>query len=473
MTRRIVIAPQAGPQTLAASLDVDMLFYGGKAGGGKSWLLTYLAGQYVHVPKYSGVIFRRDSTQIRGGGSLWDESMGIYPYKGGRPIENRLEWHFSDLSKVLFRHLQHEKDRFQHQGKQYAFVGWDELTHFTELQFWYLWSRVRSVSGVRGRFVATMNPDPDHFARDMVDWYIDDEGFPIPERSGVIRWFVRPEETLVWADTPEELREKYPHLNPISFAFVKADLEDNKILLEKDPDYVNKLMSLPRRERDALLKGNWNAKDEPGDYFDKYWFQIVDTLPAEVLKTARGWDKAATPKSDTNPDPDWTRGVKVARLKNGQIAILDMASTRSGPGGVDLLMKSVAKHDGKQCIQACWRDPGQAGVVDEEHTRNLLEPIGVKVGFERAAKSKTEYAKPVSAYADPETPKPGIIILDPEGVSGQPSAWVRDLLRELQAFPDPSRHDDAVDALSRAFRCVTDTSPSAERMRKAMGRIQL
>ena len=39
---------------------------------------------------------------------------------------------------------------------------------------------------------ATCNPDADSWVADLLQWWIDqDTGFPIPERAGKVRWFIR------------------------------------------------------------------------------------------------------------------------------------------------------------------------------------------------------------------------------------------------------------------------------------------
>ncbi len=56
---------------------------------------------------------------------------------------------------------------------------------------------------------ATCNPDADSWVASFIDWWIGDDGYAIKERSGVMRWMVRIGDDIVWADTPEELRERH------------------------------------------------------------------------------------------------------------------------------------------------------------------------------------------------------------------------------------------------------------------------
>ena len=87
----------------------------------------------------------------------------------------------------------------------------DELTHFSAHQFFYMVSRNRSTCGVRPYIRATCNPDADSWVAEFLAWWIDQEtGLPIPERAGVLRYYIRVSGKIVWADRPEELMQYIP-----------------------------------------------------------------------------------------------------------------------------------------------------------------------------------------------------------------------------------------------------------------------
>jgi hypothetical protein len=161
------------------------------------------------------------------------------------------------------------------------------LTHFSERQFWYLTSRSRSTCGVRPYVRATCNPDPDSFVRRLIDWWIGEDGLAIQERSGVLRWFVRDGDDLVWGDSSEELSARFPQVDadgnriylPKSLTFVPASHDDNTALLAADPGYRATLMALPLVDRSRLLGGNWNVRDAAGSYFRRQWFPILEQAP--------------------------------------------------------------------------------------------------------------------------------------------------------------------------------------------------
>lgn len=430
-----ILRAQEGPQRQFGSCPADIVFYGGAAGGGKSWALVFEAARNHHVKGYAGIVFRRTSPELTGGGSVWEESLKIYTQLGGHPVENRLRWRFTSGASIEFSHLQHEKDVRGHQSKQYAFIGFDEVTHFTEHQFWYMLSRLRSVSGVKPYIRATCNPDPDSFVRRLVDWWIGEDGFAIEERSGVIRWLVRVGDDLHWYDTQEEAKRKHPNIDPLSFTFIASSLDDNPAMTQNDPGYRSRLEMLPRVERERLFKGNWNIKPAAGLYFQRSWFEFIDAdpSPAQVAETVRGWDKAASKPSATNPDPDWTVGVKYSRLKDGRFCIHHAERLRDGPLGVERSVVNTAKADGIKVKVGLWQDPGGAGKADVDHFRRLLSGFTTKVI--KATKDKITYAGPVSSQAEA-----GNIVV----VRG---SWNEPFMRILEGFPDLN-HDDDVDGLS-------------------------
>jgi phage terminase large subunit-like protein len=435
-----------------SATPADIAIYGGSAGGGKTWSLAYEAGRYTTVPGYSAAIFRRTSPELTGGGSIFEESRKIYPHLGGFAREHpNLDWRFPKTGALIeFRHMQHEHSVQQHQSKQYHYIGFDELTHFAGSQFWYMLSRLRGgESPVPKRARGTCNPDPDSFVRALIDWYIGEDGLAIEERSGVIRWFVRIDERLIWGASPEAvwLQDRYRirqigepargpadvRPQPMSFTFIRARASDNRVLLNADPGYLARLNMLPGAQAKRLRDGNWNARDSSGDYFDRGWCGIVDGINEKnVVRRVRFWDKAATKPSPANEDPDWTRGVRVAQLDNGTYAFEDVQSLRDGPAQVDALIRKTAEMDGMETEVGMWQDPGQAGVVDIDHAFTLLR--GYPFDTIKAVKNLETYAKVWTGLA-----KSGrLVFLRRE--------YLPEVFAELEGFPR-RKHDDIMSGL--------------------------
>lgn len=251
--------------------DADIAFYGGAAGGGKTAVATAIAADKRKISNkdYRCVIFRRTHAQARNPGGMVDETKRWYPALGGILNESRLEWSFPSGAKVTLAHLQLEKDRLQWQGTALSCIIWDEVTHFTESQFWYLMSRARSTSGIRPIIRATCNPDADSWVASLVSWWIKDDGFPDPDKAGKKRWFLRRGGVIIWEDSQEKLLELYPDSDPKSIAFFPANLKDNKALTDSDPHYKGMLESLADPvEIGRLLNGNWKIRSSESRLFN-------------------------------------------------------------------------------------------------------------------------------------------------------------------------------------------------------------
>lgn len=435
------ILPQPGPQSAFLATSADIAVYGGAAGGGKTYGLLLEAARNIDNPLYGAVIFRREAVQINSEGGLLDTSFGIYNELGGRvKLSPHYQWQFDIGSSITFSHLHNKDDVNDWQGSQIPFIGYDELTHFLEWQFWYMLSRNRSMCGVQPYIRATCNPDANSWVAELVAWYINqDTGYPIPERSGVIRYFVRIDEKLFWANTRQELIKQFPHMLPKSFTFIPATLEDNVILNQTDPNYKANLLAMNRVERERLLFGNWKIKPESGSYFPSMHITIIPAVPTDVKSWVRRWDLAATEPSETNPSPSATASVLMGKRSDGRIVIADAVNIRKNASFVRETIKAIASQDKakySRTLTVIPQDPGQAGKDQAASLTKYL--LGYRVKAVRETGKKQVRAEPLSAQW-----QAGNV----EIVQGE---WNKEYLLEMSSFPG-SDHDDYIDASSGAF----------------------
>lgn len=283
------IRPQPGPQERFLRTSADIAVYGGAAGGGKSWALLLEPLRHIANPRFGAVIFRRTYPEITNQGGLWDESGLLYGGTGATSRTDPLDWVFESGARVGFRHLQREAHKYAWQGSQVPLIGFDELTHFSESQFFYMLSRNRSTCGVRPYVRATTNPDASSWVkRFLAPWL--DRKFPDPARSGEVRWFVRVKGEIHWARAAGELKERFGEKEqPKSCTFIKASVYDNKILLAKDPGYLANLMALPPVERARLLDGDWDIVNE-GLVYSDFGTGVVEVehWPAKIVGSGQG-----------------------------------------------------------------------------------------------------------------------------------------------------------------------------------------
>ena len=439
-----ILKPHAGPQTDFLSSRADITLYGGSAGGGKSYALLLDPLRHINVPDFYAIMFRRQATEIVKPGGLLDDSKKIYPLLGGQYLSSTKTWVFPSGAKVVFMGLDHVDDVESLKGLQVSRVYFDELTAFDEVMFWYPQTRIRNTNGIAGKTKATTNPQSAGFVKELISWYIDEDGFAINERSGVIRYFVRDEDgTILWFDTEREavdysievLGYKPEDVAITSFTFIRSTLEDNPSL---GADYRRRLLSMPAKERAELLGGNWSFDATTGTYFKREWLEEMDR-PPKLKKVVRAWDIAGTPVTPSNRNPDWTVGVKMGIGEDGYYYILDVVRFRESIGTVKKTIKRTAQKDGQDCHIVIPIDPNASGKhAFEDHVRNL---VGFKVKKAKTEKSKMTRFEPFASHAENGQVK---ILRAP---------WLNDFYRELEAFTggERSKKDDQVDATSDAF----------------------
>ena len=447
-----IVKPQPGPQTAFMATPANVCIYGGAAGGGKSFGLLMSALRYKNVPGFGCTIFRRNFNQIFSQGGLWDESMKIYQgIRGADPKFARGQWWFRNqngdiVSKVTFAHIERDEDVHKWQGSQICEIGFDELTHFSEKTFFYMLSRNRSTCGVEPFIRATCNPDADSWVAKFIDWWINpDTGYPIPERSGKLRWFIRRDEILYWANTKQELWEQFDlktpeeKAEPRSVTFIMSKLEDNQELLKVNPGYMANLKAMSVIERERLLHGNWKIKAAAGLFFKRS--QVGDYLsfvPDDVIEWVRCWDLAATEKTE-NGDPAFTAGVLMGKRKNGRYIVADVVNKQMSASDVRQTIKHTAQQDiakYKRVKIRLPKDPGQAGKEQAESYIKFLAGFNVVIVAETG--SKEARAEPMAA----QWQAGNFDVLT--------GAWNEEYLQQLENFPD-SKFKDMVDASANAF----------------------
>lgn len=456
MSTKIVLAPQKGPQERFLATPADICIYGGAAGGGKTFGLLLDALRHKDNKNFNAVIFRRDYTQVTSPGGLWDSSKRIYGYvKGSCPLKTpKLHWLFPSGASVNFAHLKSDEDCLSWQGSQMTMLGFDELTHFSEYQFFYMLSRNRTDSGIAPYVRATCNPDADSWVAEFIQWWIDQNtGYPVPERSGKLRWMVRLNETIHWFDTRQEAVDaaiengmdfEKAKIMAKSVTFIASTLQDNKILMKNDPGYMANLLALALVERERLLYGNWKIKAAAGLMFKRTKVNMLETLPTDVILWARGWDLAAT-SEDEDGDPAYTAGVLIGKRKNGRYIIADVINRRSDSAEVRELIKMTcitdrAKHG--RVVTRLPQDPGQAGKDQAQSFLKFLSGFTVKIVPESG--DKVTRAEPLSAQWL------GLEGMDKGNVDVLIADWNEMYFNQMENFPQ-SKFKDMVDASSSAF----------------------
>lgn len=440
----VVFAPASPAQEQFLTSEADITFYGGAAGAGKSHCLLGSFLKFCHHPRTRGVIFRRTTKQISNPGGLMDSAINLFK-KVDPKLKVRmrdLELIFSSGATLKFAYLDNPSDRYNFQGAELTFIGFDEIQQLDEDNVMYLLSRLRSTTvDYKKQVVATGNPDYDAFIRHWVEFALDERGIPIRKEVYPMRYMVQVAGgNLVWADTREELEVVYgsgDESGILSFKFIPGTIYDNPPLMKADPTYVSKLKALPRVEMERLLLGSWYARAEASGLFKRDWCQMVPYPNGRARQRVRSWDFAFSKPSEQYPNPDWTRGVLISKDPSKVYTVEDVVSLRDRVHEVEKLIFATAMRDGTDVIISIPQDPAAAAGAYAKDLQRKLAEMGFNCRLTKPVKSKLTRFAPFSSLA--QAGFVNIVTAD----------WNKAFFDELEVFDGNGKSkDDQVDCCS-------------------------
>lgn len=260
----------------------------------------------INNPYFNAAIFRKEKKDFD---NLEKESNHLYSQYGRyNKSQSDMTWYFNRGGTLSFFHFSDTvfdfKERFR--GKQYSYIAIDEIPQMEYAKFKFLMTSNRNARGIRNRMVGTCNPDPDSWVRKFIDWWIGEDGLPIDERDGVIRYCFMDGDTpnsIYWGDTPEEVYEQCksiidkhwkPEFDELGYdkvtmyiksvTFIRGKLEENIKLIGSDPNYVSSLVQQDEEQRARDLDGNWNFKNTGDDLIKMSDMERFFNAPAQIEK---------------------------------------------------------------------------------------------------------------------------------------------------------------------------------------------
>lgn len=252
-----------GKQDLFMNSEAFETFFGGAAGGGKTFVQVFDAFVYaLKYPKSKQIIFRRTFPDVEK--SLERPSLALYPRSVAIYNSSKHTWKLKNGSIIDFGYIDNDMDVYQYQSAEYDVIRFDELTHFTEFMYVYMISRCRGANDYPHRIKSSGNP------------------------GGVGHTWVKAR--FIEIGEPNKIHEiRLPNGKMGTRIFIPSKVQDNPFLLEKDPEYVDRLENLPEKEKKALLYGDWDIFD--GQFFTEF---RRDVHVIEPFKIPEGWRRFRT-----------------------------------------------------------------------------------------------------------------------------------------------------------------------------------
>lgn len=488
----IVHKPASKKQEMILTNDAQVMVVGGAMGGGKTYLSQMLGLRYIDDANTAIVTFRRTMDEIKGQGGCWDTAedifMSIHPSMRPVPTKSRLTFNFPTGATAVYKGIELEKDVRKNQGLQFTLAIFDEGTLFEWSMIEYMFQRMRSKSKYKSRIVITCNPDPDHKIAELIDWWLDEEGFPDPEKEGKIRFFIRKNGDFIWGDTREELGVKYEipeedwDSKILSFTFIGCTVYDNPPMLENNKEYLAFLEGMPEVDKARNLYGNWYARAEGSKLWKREWVKGHDNGRVRTYRDIpdgvhwyRGWDKGYSVPSETNRYPDYSAcSPKIGKDTNGMYWIVgdyhpdnlndDQRDLKENErvygqfhklaGERDVLIAKQALQDGQDCSVVLTKDLG-AGTTDHTFTKTKLVENRIKVVEDKSPKNTPDKKiKDFLPFAN--ACQLGLVYIVEESFN---KATLEHFYSQLEKFDGSrstsSRKDDVVDGTSLAFSAAT------------------
>lgn len=267
------IPHQPTPKQLAfLMLPHREAFYGGAAGGGKSDALLMACLQYVDVPGYSAIIFRKTLSDLKLPNSLLDRAHNwltgtpckfkgdehtyyfpTYDPQGFRSTDSRIVFGYVGASEGIFH---------RYQSAEFQCICFDELTQHSQEDYEYLFSRLR-------RIKCTVHyPDSDptcHICQSSAKVPLRVRAASNPGGTGHL-WVK--ERFAIDADPLPDGKVRFIGKNP-NRPYIPAFVRDNPHLDEAE--YLQSLDELDPVTRERLRNGDWSVSEDAR--FKPNWFR--------------------------------------------------------------------------------------------------------------------------------------------------------------------------------------------------------
>jgi hypothetical protein len=228
--------------------EANEVLFGGAAGGGKSYGQVIDALLYaLKYPRSKQIIFRESYPELER--SILRTMLSVYPQGKYRYNQTSHTFTFFNGSIIDCGYLQSENDCYNYQSAEYDVIRFDELTHFTEYTYTYMFSRLRGANKYPKYMKSSTNPT----GAGRV--WVKERFVDIGEWNKI--------HTVVVGQEKDGTPKTQTRI------FIPSKVWDNDFLMESDPEYLTRLENISSEaEKQGLLYGEWDYFD--GQYFDEF-----------------------------------------------------------------------------------------------------------------------------------------------------------------------------------------------------------
>jgi predicted phage terminase large subunit-like protein len=394
------------------------VLYGGARGGGKTEASLMGALQYVEYPSWKVGIFRLTYPDLSVPGAIMDRALdwlqrpylnGLGPYWDGKTKT----FTFNSGAKIMFGHVQHEKDVQKYQGPEFHRLIFDEAVQFTESKI----TRIKAANRKQ-----KTDPLP------LSIWYTGNPG-------GLSHDYFKKQ----FIDGPGQ--------------FINSRYTDNPYLDHKE---YEKIFSEIRDSDPILYRqwkwGDWEAVPE-GKIFKREWFTqntYVD-IDEEIVISIRFWDLAATHEEDPTKQggADWTVGILLLKGISGRVYLEDIVRFRLDPDEAEEKILKTSHNDATRYGRNKYKIRiEQEGGASAKYVINNFSKKLAGQNFDGShipRKNKIDRAKAFVSFI-----KHGNLKIH------ENNKWIQEFLNEISSFPTKGIHDDQVDSLTGGLNELLD-----------------
>ncbi|OPX61209.1 MAG: Terminase-like family protein [Methanobacterium sp. PtaB.Bin024] len=394
--------------------EPNMLLVGAGGFGGKTYLGTMLAAQYLDVEDYSCLVTRLNYAELTGEDSIWqnlnewvcdEDRLGDLACESN---ESKLRITAPSGAKIWFKAFDHPKKKGKVKSESYDRIINDEASELNPNVLTFFFRSLRSSldSRIPLGMINLSNPGG-------------------PSTDYLLETFVEgphPYFPLDWRDNP--------YINKAT--------------------YSKTLDKLTYADQRYQKYGDWHYTPKSGDVFsqediDKATLTIEEykelTQSTTLLSLVRLWDIAATDKDTA----DYTAHSLIERYKGFDV-VRKQSTFRLNPGPLEGRMSSIMEEDGSEVEQLIEKQPAAAGKIVDRYWKELFVDYNVK--FIPVFKNKVVRAgklvhrlKDNRLYFVEDSQNPYLDILKKQAVNF-PNF-------DKLTYDDPeSLHDDRIDSLS-------------------------